>query len=56
MDAIPYPVFISQYPTSTIEVQTQDESKVGVYNFKLKVTESISGLENNQNAFLGTIN
>ena len=55
MDAIPYPVFISQYPTSTIEVQTQDESQVGVYNFKLKVKESISGLENDQNAFVGTI-
>ena len=52
---IPYPSFISRYPISTIEVQTQDESQVGVYNFKLKVKESISGLENDQNAFVGTI-
>ena len=51
-DAIPYPVFISKFPTLTVQVATQDESKVGAYNFKLKVTEPISGLVNDQNAFV----
>ena len=54
-DAIPYPAFISKFPTSTVQVQTQDESKVGAYNFKLKVTEPISGLVNDQNAFVCSI-
>ena len=54
-DAIPYPVFISKFPTSTVQVATQDESKVGAYNFKLKVTEPISGLVNDQNAFVCSI-
>lgn len=54
-DAIPYPAFISQYPTSKIEVKTQFESNVGAYNFKLKVTEPMSGLVNDDNAFVCTI-
>jgi hypothetical protein len=55
MDAIPYPTFITQYPTSTIQLQTQDESTIGTYNFKLKVSEPISGLINDQNAFVCSI-
>jgi len=54
-DAIPYPVFISKFPTSTVQVATQDESKVGAYNFKLRVTEPISGLVNDQNTFVCSI-
>lgn len=54
-DAIPYPAFISRFPTSTVQVATQDESKVGAYNFKLKVTEPISGLVNDQNAFVCSV-
>jgi len=38
-DAIPYPAFISKFPNLKVIVATQDESKVGAYNFKLKVTE-----------------
>ena len=54
-DAIPYPAFISQYPKSKIEVKTQDESNFGAYNFKLRVTEPMSGLFNDENAFVCTI-
>ena len=36
-------------------MQTQDESTVGAYNFKLKVSEPISGLINDLNAFVCTI-
>jgi hypothetical protein len=54
-DAITYPAFISQYPTSTVQVVTQDESTIGDYSFQLKVTEPISGLDNDQNAFVCTI-
>ncbi len=54
-DAIAYPAFISQYPTSTVKVVTQDESTIGDYSFQLKVTEPISGLDNVQNTFVCTI-
>jgi hypothetical protein len=54
-DSIPYPAFISKFPISTVQIQTQDESKVGAYNFKLKITEPISGLVNDQNAFVCSI-
>jgi hypothetical protein len=54
-NAIAYPAFISQYPTSTVQVVTQDESTIGDYSFQLKVTEPISGVVNDQNAFVCTI-
>jgi len=51
----PFPVFINQYPTSNLIVATQDVSKVGAYNFKIKAIESISGWQNDSNAFILTI-
>jgi len=36
-------------------LQTQDESKIGNYNFKLKVTEAISGISNEQNTWVTSV-
>lgn len=48
-------MFITRYPTTTIELQTQDESKIGNYNFKLKVTEPLTGLINEQNTWVTSV-
>ena len=50
-----FPVLINQNPTTSLIVATQDVSKVGAYNFKIKATESISGWINDSNAFILTI-
>ena len=52
LDAIPYPTFFTQFPTTAVSVLTQDVSKVMAYNFKLKATESISGFFNDADAFV----
>jgi hypothetical protein len=52
LDAIAYPTFFTQFPATAINVLTQDTSKVRAYNFKLKASESISGVFNDSNAFV----
>lgn len=48
-------MFITRYPTTTIELQTQDESKIGNYNFKLKVTEPLTGLINEEDTWVTSV-
>jgi len=50
-----FPVFINEFPTSNLVIATQDVSNVGVYNFKIRATESITGLVNDSNSFALTI-
>jgi hypothetical protein len=50
-----FPPFINEIPTDKLIVATQDVTKVGVYNFKIKATESLSGLVNEKEEFVLTI-
>ena len=50
-----FPAFITQYPSSKINVMTQETSLAGAYNFKIKATESISGFTNTDDSFKCTI-
>ena len=48
-------MFINEFPTTNLIVATQDVSNIGVFNFKLQATESITGLINDTNMFTVTI-
>ncbi len=50
-----FPPFINEIPTDKLTVATQDVTKVGVYNLKIKATESLSGLVNEKDEFVLTI-
>ena len=50
-----FPPFINKIPTDKLTVATQDVTKVGVYNLKIKATESLSGLVNEKDEFVLTI-
>lgn len=49
------PGFINEFPTTDLIVATQDVAIVGFYNFKIQVQESITGLINDSNTFVYTI-
>ena len=55
LDAGGFPTFITQIPTVDVHVLTQDVSYVGLHNFKLRATEPLTGLTNEQNTFVCTI-
>lgn len=48
-------MYINEFPTTDLIVATQDVSKIGVFNYKLQATESITGLINDTNLFTVTI-
>lgn len=41
-----FPPFITQNPTTTIDVATTNAAQSGIYNFRITATESISGFTN----------
>lgn len=49
------PRFINEFPTSHLVVATQDVNDAGAYNLKIRARESISGLENDLDAFVLTV-
>lgn len=55
LDAATFPSFITETPTTDVRVMTQNVSYVGLHNFKLKVTEPLTGLFNDQDIFVCTI-
>jgi len=48
---IPVPGFISVFDNSSLVIATIDKSFKGLYNYKIKVTESVSGFTNTDVAF-----
>jgi len=54
-DAGSFPIWITKNPTDLIHVATQTVSLVGNYNFKVVATESITGLKNDFNSFVASI-
>lgn len=55
LDSLTFPAFITQVPTVDVRVLTQNVSFVGQHNFKLQVTEPLTGLFNEQDIFVCTI-
>jgi hypothetical protein len=51
----PFPAFINQQPTTQLVVATQNVVFIGDYDLQIKVTESISGLNNDENSFVLSI-
>jgi hypothetical protein len=43
---IPVPGFMTAFDSSSLTIATVDKSFEGVYNYKIKVTEPVSGLAN----------
>jgi hypothetical protein len=54
-DGPTFPPFINQLPTDELIVSTQDVMHVASHNFKIKASESLSGLVNELEAFVLTI-
>ena len=54
-DGPTFPPFINQIPTDNLIVATQDVQYVAAYNFKIRASESLSGLVNENESFLLTI-
>jgi hypothetical protein len=52
---LPFPVFLTEYPSTQINLATTDASKAGIYSFRLTVTDSLTGLSNNQVTFQTTL-
>jgi len=46
-----FPTFITQFPSTKIDLATTDASKAGTYNFRVTVTDSLTGLQNNAVTF-----
>lgn len=44
--AAPNPTFITEYPTTKINIATTDPAKDGSYDFRLLVTDPLTGLQN----------
>lgn len=41
-----FPTFITEYPTTKINIATTDPTKDGSYDFRLLVTDPLTGLQN----------
>jgi hypothetical protein len=54
-DGPTFPPFINQIPTDNLIVATQDVQYVADYNFKIRASESLSGLVNENESFVLTI-
>ena len=49
--SLPFPTFITEYPTVQIDIATTDHTTEGVYKFKVIATDMLSGLKNNDVLF-----
>lgn len=47
----PLAPFITEYPTSKIDVATSDAAQAGAYDFRLRVTDSLTGIQNSVVSF-----
>jgi hypothetical protein len=50
-----FPTFITQYPTTSIVLNTNDASLAGMYYFKLVATETFSNVSNDEIRFTVTL-
>jgi hypothetical protein len=42
--SLPFPSFITEFPTSDISIGTSDPAFEGVYNFRIIATDTLNGL------------
>jgi len=46
-----FPAFITENPTTTIDIATQDDTQAGTYNFRVTATDSLTSVANSDVVF-----